>query len=115
MAKRHGRPRKADETQSKTAAAIVAVGGGRGFVVQGANHPSGGALVVTAAHCLPFVPPPHPFSFTKERTYEALLGPLGRSATVWAECLFVNPIADLAVLGPPDSEARYHERRPMRS
>ena len=31
--------------------------------------------------------------------------PLGSSPSVWAECLFADPVADLAVLGPPDGEA----------
>jgi hypothetical protein len=61
--------------------------------------------VVTAAHCLPVLPPAHPASYTEERTYARLLGPLGkRKPTVFAECLFVDPVADLAVLSEPDSQ-----------
>ena len=74
--------------------AIVTVGGARGFLVQGL-----GVRVVTAAHCLPHLPPAHPMSFTEERTYEKLVGSLEAPAGVWAECLFVDPIADVAVLG----------------
>jgi hypothetical protein len=37
--------------------------------------------------------------------YEALLGQLGAEPTVWAECLFADPIADIAVLGMPDDQA----------
>jgi len=38
-----------------------------------------------------------------DRTYKRLLGTLdAKELTVWAECLFVDPIADLAVLGVPD-------------
>jgi hypothetical protein len=33
-----------------------------------------------------------------------LLGPLGGEQEVWAECLFVDPIADIAVLGSPDDQ-----------
>jgi hypothetical protein len=29
---------------------------------------------------------------------------LGAEPTVWAEALFVDPVADIAVLGPPDSQ-----------
>lgn len=32
------------------------------------------------------------------------LRPIGAKPTVWAECLFVNPVADIAVLGPPDEQ-----------
>jgi hypothetical protein len=34
----------------------------------------------------------------------SLIASLGREPTVWAECLFVDPIADIAVLGSPDDE-----------
>jgi hypothetical protein len=87
--------------------AIVRVGDGRGFVVR---H-GGKRLVLTAAHCLPLddkgnlkIPPPHPWSYLSERTYPTLLGPLDVEPTVWAECLFVDPVADIAVLGCPDYE-----------
>src|SRR6266446_3234706 len=41
------------------------------------------------------------FSHTEERTYQRLLGELSGEPTVWAECLFADPISDVAVLGPP--------------
>jgi hypothetical protein len=84
--------------------AIVKVGEGRGFVVQGRTR-----YVITAAHCLPFQPLPHPGSYTQERTYEALLGPIEGEQRVSAECLFVDPVADLAVLGSPDNQAMFDE------
>lgn len=81
--------------------AIVRVGkGGRGFFVLTRE----GSLVITAAHCLPSLPPPHPSSYTVERTYAQLLGPLGHRPTIWAECLFADPVADIAVLAEPDSQ-----------
>jgi hypothetical protein len=43
-------------------------------------------------------------SFTEERTYQNLLGRLGEEPSVWAECVFVDPIADIAVLGEPDNQ-----------
>ena len=61
-------------------------------------------VVLTAAHCLPFLPPAHPFSYLEERTYQALLGPLGAKAAVWAQCLFADPVADIAMLGSPDEQ-----------
>src|ERR1035437_420479 len=80
--------------------AIVKVGGGRGFVVQGERD----RLVITAGHCLPDFPTCHSSSHTEERTYKALLGSLGEKPAVWAECLFADPIGDVAVLGPPDDQ-----------
>ncbi len=80
--------------------AIVTVGDGRGFIVQATRH----RFVITAGHCLPFLPPSLSVSYTEERTYEALLGPLGGERKVWAECLFADAIGDLAILGPPDNQ-----------
>ncbi len=78
--------------------AILKVGDSRGFVVE---H-DGGRLVITAAHCLPFFPRCKSFSNMDELTYRSLIGPLGGISTVWAQCLFVDPIANIAVLGAPD-------------
>jgi Trypsin-like peptidase domain len=62
-------------------------------------------LVITAAHCLPKLPRAHAGSSTGERTYRKLLASLGSAETsVWAECLFLDPIADIAVLGCPDNQ-----------
>ena len=85
--------------------AVVRVGDGRGFVVRHAGE----RLVLTAAHCLPLdadgnlVMAAHPWS-DWARTYQKLLGPLGAEPTVWAECLFVNPVADIVILGCPDNQ-----------
>jgi hypothetical protein len=85
--------------------AIVTVGEGRGFVVGNPGRwPFAERLVVTAAHCLPYFPPCHSMSYLEERTYKALLGPLRQERTVWAECLFADPVGDIAVLGPPDDQ-----------
>lgn len=81
--------------------AVVCVGNGRGFVVEARRR----RLVITAAHCLPFLPPAHPASYEEERTYPKLLSPLGAARrTVSASCYFVDPIADVAVLCCPDSQ-----------
>ena len=80
--------------------AIVRVGAGRGFVVEGRSGP----LIVTAAHCLPDLPPPMSFSMLEERTFQNLLGALEVPPTIASECLFVDPIADIAVLGEPDHQ-----------
>jgi hypothetical protein len=93
--------------------AVIRVGDGRGFVVKDVGRARlgwrGERIVITAAHCLPFFPPCHAFSYLEDRTYVALLGPLGQEPTVWAECLFVDPIADVAVLGEPDSQELFKQ------
>ena len=97
-----GSKRSMTNQPNKTVArAIVRAGYGRGFVVEWENQ----RLIITAAHCLPTLPPCHPASHVEERTYEKLLGPLGdEKLRVWAECLFVDLIGDLAVLGSPDNQ-----------
>ena len=84
---------------------VVRVGDGRGFVVEGRGRYGGldsDRYVVTAAHCLPSVPPCCSASPLKERIYENLLAPLGEQGSIWCECEFLDPIADIAVLGQPD-------------
>src|SRR3954452_6345348 len=83
---------------------VIAVGDGRGFVVWGASGP----LIITAAHCLPFIPPPH-LGRHLEETFLNLLGPLGKNKPmVAARCLFADPISDIAVLGRPDDQELSH-------
>jgi hypothetical protein len=89
---------------TKATSAVITVGDGRGFVV---NQPYGVGqiqLVITAAHCLPFFPPCASASYLHERTFQNILAPLGAKPYVWAECLFVDPIGDIAVLGSPDDQ-----------
>jgi len=105
-------------------ACVIRVGEGRGFIVEHRfwtklpeldnpqnlrNRLLRQRLVVTAAHCLPKLPPAHAFSYTQDRTYANLLGLLRGQSTVWAECLFVDPVMDIAVLGEPDSQDLYQE------
>jgi hypothetical protein len=82
--------------------AIIKVGEGRGFLV---GQSQWVYRVVTAAHCLPHLPPAHPASSTEQRTYAKLLGPLEGPRTVSAECVFVDPISDIAVLSEPDNQS----------
>ena len=89
------------------ASSIITVGDGRGFVVMTRQTRLIGhrdkwysfkrdqPLIVTAAHCLPHFPPCHGFSYTEERIYADLIGPLGETPSVFAECLFADPIATL--------------------
>jgi hypothetical protein len=92
--------------------AVVRVGHGRGFVVEHRHS----RVVITASHCLPvdsdgrlILPPSHPGAYLHETTFQKLLGPLGGEPTVWAECMFVDPVADIAVLGSPDNQALSEE------
>jgi len=76
---------------------VITVGHGRGFVVENAGE----RLVITAAHCLPSLPPALRSFGLEARTYGPLLAPRGEEPRAWAVCRFVDPIADIAVLGPP--------------
>jgi hypothetical protein len=89
------------EPDMHTRQAIIRVGGGRGFVVE---DNQARRLVVTAAHCLPRLPPAVPALDLQQKTYEKLLGRLDAKPTVWCECVFVDPVADIAVLGCPDAQ-----------
>lgn len=97
------------------------VGGGRGFVVEKGRE----RVVITAAHCLTApvtvygeiasegatLPPAHGAAGSDERSYAKLIGPLDTEPYVSVECLFVDPVADLAVLGPVDGQELYDEAR----
>ena len=49
-------------------------------------------------------------SYTEERTYPNLLGLLGKTESmVWAECLFGDPVADIAILSTPDRQELYDQ------
>jgi hypothetical protein len=87
--------------------AIIRVGDGRGFII--ADKAWFSALVITAAHCLPFLPPACSAMSLDEKTYGKLLGPLGAAPSVYAECLFVDPVADIAVLGSPDNQELFKQ------
>jgi hypothetical protein len=87
--------------------ATILVGRGRGFVVEGAD----GRLVVTAAQCLPHVPPSIIDPILDQRTFGNVLAPLRSELRVSARCLFIDPIGDLAVLGPVEGEEMVAEVR----
>ena len=87
-------------TAIKPKGTVITVGEGRGFVVE---H-RGEHLVVTASHCLPWLPSGFGIAYPEERVYRKMLGPLDSATTVGCECLFVNPVDDVAVLGVPDTQ-----------
>src|SRR5262249_25960222 len=82
-------------------AGVITAGDGRGFVVEGAGE----RLVVTAAHCPRSPPPPQSFFEPKDRIFGPLIARLGDEPRAWAVCRFVDPIADIAVLGSKLCEA----------
>jgi len=78
---------------------VITVGHGRGFVDEGAGE----RLVITAAHCLPSLPPAGSSFGLVARTFGPLLALRGEEPSAWAVCRFVDPIADIAVLGSSDN------------
>jgi hypothetical protein len=97
----------------KATSAVVSVGDGRGFIIVYERHDDGCTFsdrpVITAAHCLPDLPPCHGMPDLEEKTYKKLLAPLGGEPAVSCECLFVDPVADIAVLGTPDAQTYFDE------
>jgi hypothetical protein len=92
-------------TRLEMARAVLTVGDGRGFVVQGEYQ----RYIITAAHCLPHMPPPHRAAYAEEGTYWKLLSEIGRKPSVPAACFFVDPVGDIAILGTPDTQTFYDE------
>jgi hypothetical protein len=94
-------PLPSNELQRRLRAGVVRVAQRRGFVFDINEQ----CYVITAAHCLPRFPSPNSGWGS---IFKDLLGPLGcNRPTTWAECIFVDPIADTAVLTKPDSRAIY--------
>ncbi len=103
--------------------AIITVGNGRGFVVEGTSC----RYIIAPASQMPFSPfvykpednkkrerlvdrffgrsAPEPPDwrtfFWKKKSYPKLLGQLGKKPDVSARCLFFDPISNLAILGSP--------------
>ena len=105
MKKRVGPP--FDAEAAKSAVVVVGPGGGRGFVMESAfgrgKHMLSERLIVTAAHCLPSLPPAHPLSYLDEKIYLDVLSSLeAETPHIPAECIYVDPVADIAILAEPD-------------
>jgi hypothetical protein len=100
MAKAEGVTLQADFKRIERS--VVRLGDGRGFVVEVERK----RFVISAAHCLPHLPPA---SLAEEPTYRNLIGKLGAKPSIWCECVFVDPVSDLAVLGSPDGQELYDE------
>ena len=84
---------------------VIQVGesGGRGFFIEALGE----RYVITAAHCIGDLPPADRWSYIQERTRANWLGLIGGPRNVWAECLFADPVADIAVFGEPDGQALF--------
>jgi hypothetical protein len=89
---------------ARAKAAYVTVSDGRGCVLATETD----CYIVTAAHCLQ-PPLPEAFPGGHDDRYRDLIGPLDGAATVSASCLFVDSVADLAVLCSPDGQRFYDE------
>src|SRR5689334_11162331 len=94
----------ADEISLETSG-VIRVGHGRGVLIRPVDPDRQAPFIVTAAHCLPKLPPfIGGIMYDEEKTFMAVAGPLDREPTITAESLFVDPISDVAVLGPPDDQ-----------
>jgi hypothetical protein len=86
---------------------VIGVGAGLGFVLE----VRGNRYVVTAAHCLPQLPEPNPDNDEiNELTYENLIGRLGEIPDVSAQCVFIDPVNDVAVLEEPENQELYQQK-----
>jgi len=106
-----GMAQTAERSLPPDADSVITVDKGRGFIIGHRTLFDFGdgfkrlrrKLVLTASHCLPH-PPVMPSYSYQETTYPNLLAPLGKKPSVWAECLFFDPVSDLAILGEPDNQ-----------
>jgi hypothetical protein len=79
---------------------VIRAGDARGFVVEGRR----GRVVITTAYCLPRLPA-HPEPSSDDGSgpsYMPLLGPLGGELGAPSICIFMDLVADVAVLAAPD-------------
>ena len=88
----------------KRSRSILRVGGGRGFVIE----KNGRRFVITAAHCLrapvsvrrdmaskgATLPPAHGASYSEERIYPRLLGPLGKKPRGYRDNRKLHSLSD---------------------
>jgi hypothetical protein len=77
--------------------AILTVGCGRGFVIEGKCA----RYVIAAAPCLPAVPE-MVSAHLVNWTHETVLGKVNDPPSICAECLFIDPVSGIAVLTCPD-------------
>src|ERR1700732_513457 len=92
-------PKETMNDRELLTSSVIRVGEGRGLVIE---TYSGDRMIVTASHCLPWRAEWWE-DFSEPRIFPDLLAPIGSEPNIWAECLFINPIADLAILGEVDN------------
>ena len=94
---------KTDQGSVRTKSVVRVGRGGRGFVVRTIRDEK---LIITVARCVPRLAMTISHSF--EHTYPRCVGAIDRrDRPVTVECLFADPVADLAVLGPPVDDRAY--------
>ena len=94
-----------DTTKDAAKRAVVAVEKSRGFIIEiTEQNLDPDRVIITAAHCLPHVPCADPASYTEKRTYTKVGRLDGPTPEVLAECKFIDPVNDIAVLEKPDYE-----------
>ena len=88
-----------------TSGTVIKVGKGRGFFIETKER----RYVITAAHCLGDKPGPSLFSdeFAVRGVRHNILGRIGEPQNIAAKCVFVDRVADIAVLCEPDKHALY--------
>lgn len=84
---------------------VLRIGDGRGFVVDA----EGDRMILTAAHCLHETLLVGAHSGSEDRLFRNLIGALGSEPDVCCQCYFLDPIADIAVLGEPDNQMFFQE------
>jgi len=93
-----------DARLARAQSAIVTAGDARGFVVN-AHLRCADRVIVTAAHCLRLdLLPWTPGAWNDFRYSSRLVAPLGVEKNIVAEVFFVDPLADVALLAPPDNQ-----------
>jgi hypothetical protein len=65
--------------------------------------------VVTAAHCVGKLPEAQPEGFLGGHLPKLHRSPIGGKRHVWAECVFIDPIADTAVFRTPETQELHQQ------
>jgi len=81
--------------ENEASRAVVRCGDGCGFLIGAGTE----RYVVTTAHCLPYLPKPF---VDESRIYRNFVDLMGKGPELAAECVFVDPVSDIAVLAAPD-------------
>ena len=94
--------RSGEKPGDEETSAVIQVGKGRGFVVEGRSL----RLIITAASCLPRAPE-YSDILGDLGQFLTLVGPVGKRPSIQAQLFFADPISDIALLGPPSNPSLY--------